>query len=412
MNKKTAAFIIIGMGMLFCAYGQSLLSLAFPYGLPIQENSGMSLTMGGAAVGVAGEHNVMLKNPANLGTIDKTVFSALYSFTLTSISESSSHTNFLNPSPSQVSIGIPFGLAGTFGLSFEQRADRSAYYQSQTSFLYNGTDSGTFSQGLSARGGLVTWQAGWGYSIKKLAQIGLAYERYYLSAEQTRLSTFTFQGVTNNSRDSSKVECSGNGIRAGILVPFSRLRIGLAWEYFFRSEAGTSFSGIYPSGSTVPLANSYESKPYNLYLPPSFTLGVGYEFSPEWLVACDASLVAWNMTEVSGILAKPGTGTATGVSVGAQYIPAPNLLTPKYWETIRYRAGLRFNQLPAKDSYEYMLSVGTGFPLGRGMGLLDIGVEVGRRECGIFSGYKEDVVRFAIGFNGGHKWVQSTGSAY
>jgi long-subunit fatty acid transport protein len=408
--KSKSFLIALCAGCAAAGFGQSLLGLTFPYGVPVQGNSGMSLTMGGAGCAVADDYNVMLKNPANLGAVNRTVLSAMFSVDMLRITDAGSHTNFFSGVPTQVSIGIPFGIAGTVGLSYDLRSDRSAFFRDWVSIPYNGGFAAE-SLGLAAQGGLVAWQVGWGYSIQKVVQIGISYERFYLSAEQTRVSTLSYAGSETNSRDSMKVEGRGNGIRAGVLVPVGKVKLAVSGEYNFTGQA-ESFTGVYPSGSTVPSANSYATETVSLRLPPSLSLGVSYDISPEWLVASDVSLGFWQQSQFSGMLAQPGAATTTGISLGAQYIPAPNLLTPKYWETIRYRAGLRFTQLPGKDSYEYMLSLGTGLPLGKGFGLLDIGLEIGRRESGLFKDYSEDIVRIGIGFNGGHKWASPTKGTY
>jgi hypothetical protein len=408
--KTKALFICLCTGYIAASFGQSPLGLTFPYGIPIQPNSGMSLTMGGAACAVANDHNVMLRNPANLGVVDKTVLSALYSFDINRVVESSKAANFFSSTPLQISIGIPFGIAGTLALSFDQRSERSALFRDGVTVPYYGS-SVTDSLGLVAKGGLVGWQAGWGISIKKYFQIGVSYERYYLSLEQTRLSSTSFNSVTTTSRDSTKVEGSGNGVRGGILVPVGNLKIGLAGEYNFVIDA-KSVKAVYANQSYVPTENSLVVEKLSLRFPPSLSFGLSYDFSPEWLVASDLTLQFWSMSKFSGILVQPGANTATGISLGAQFIPAPNLLTPKYWETMRYRAGLRFTQLPGKDSYEYMLCLGTGLPLGNGMGLVDIGIEAGRRQSGLFKNYSEDVLRIGVGFNGGHKWAKTSKGNY
>jgi hypothetical protein len=405
--KRKLLFIVLCAGCAAAGFGQSLLGLTFPYGIPVQGNTGMSLTMGGAGCAVADDYSVMLKNPANLGAVDRTVLSAMFSVDMLRITDAGSHTNFLSALPTQVSIGIPFGIAGTVGLSYDLRSDRSAFFREKDIIGYS--DSAFL--GIAARGGLVSWQVGWGYSILKAVQIGISYERFYLDAEQTRLSTLYISGVETDSRDSMKVEGRCNAIRAGVLVPAGKVKLAVSGEYNFTGEA-QSFTGVYSNGSTVPSVNSYATQTFNLRLPPSLTLGVSYDISPEWLVASDVNLGFWQQSQFSGMLAQPGASTTTGVSLGAQYIPAPNLLTPKYWETIRYRAGFRFTQLPGKDSYEYLLSLGTGLPLGKGFGLLDIGLEIGRRESGLFKDYSEDIVRIGIGFNGGHKWASPAKGTY
>ncbi len=414
MKSRSFLFVLCA-GFAAASFGQSLLGLTFPFGIPVQPNSGMSLSMGGAGCAVAAENNVMLLNPANLGSIDRTVLSALFSFDFTQISAQASHTNFYAANPVQISIGVPVGAVGTFGISLEQRDDRTSLFESETSFTYKNT-SAIYGQGLSARGGMYSWQIGWGRSIRKVAQVGISYERFYLSAEQTILSELELASGTDtsgasNSRDSTHIGSSGNGVRAGIVVPVGSLRVGLTGEYFFNSSA--SFTrALYSYGDTASAVNSATSSSFNLRLPPSASLGLSYDFSPEWLVAADLSLVFWKYAQVQGMLPQPEVGTAAGFSLGAQYIPAPNLLTPRYWETIRYRAGVQISQLAAKDSYEYLVSLGTGLPMGRGTGILDIALEIGRRQSGQFSGYSEDFIRLAFGFNGGHKWVQSSKSTY
>jgi hypothetical protein len=171
-------FIVLSAGCAAAGFGQSLLGLTFPYGVPVQGNSGMSLTMGGAGCAVADDYSVMLKNPANLGAVDRTVLSAMFSVDMLRITDAGSHTNFLSSVPTQVSIGIPFGIAGTVGLSYDLRSDRSAFFREKDIIGYS--DSAFL--GIAARGGLVSWQVGWGYSILKAVQIGISYERFYLDA--------------------------------------------------------------------------------------------------------------------------------------------------------------------------------------------------------------------------------------
>jgi hypothetical protein len=292
--KITLFLIVLCAGYAVAGFGQSLLGLTFPCGVPVQGNSGMSLTMGGAGCAVAGEHNAMLKNPANLGTVDRTVFSALFSMDMLRIADAGQHTNFLSFTPSQVSIGIPFGIAGTVGLSYELRSDRSAFFRNKAVVGY----SDSVLLGFAARGGLVSWQVGWGYSIRHVVDIGLSYERFYLDAEQTRLSTMYFSGVETDSRDSMKVEGRGNGIRAGVLVPAGKVKLAVSGEYCFTGDA-ESFSGVYPSGSTVPSANTYITKTFSLRLPPSLSLGISYDVSPEWLVASDVNVGFWQLSQFS-----------------------------------------------------------------------------------------------------------------
>jgi len=94
-------------------------------------------------------------------------------------------------------------------------------------------------------------------------------------------------------------------------------------------------------------------------IPPSAAVGASYLFSPEWMAAADVSGVFWNNYTSGGLLDTTArNNTALSFSAGGQFIPAPNLLTPKYWETINYRAGFRYSQLPLKTSSEFALTLG------------------------------------------------------
>ena len=397
-------------------WAQSMLSLKYPFGLPVRPNSGMSLTMGGTGVGVAADYNVMLLNPANLGSIEKTVFSALYSLDIVRISQSNSHTNFLTGMPHQVSFGVPLGKYGTIGASFELQSNADARFQPDSQTIsFGGTDSVSFHPGLKTSGGIVSWQLGWGREFEKLGRtkVGVAYERVYFSHAQSEVNTVNsldLSAASVNSRDSTSVRFSANGLRAGVMVPIGKLKAGLSAEYFFTGSARGN-NGVFSMNDSGVIAGISQSG--SVRIPPSAALGVSYSFSPEWMAAADVSGVFWNYYKSGGLLNTTARkNTALSFSAGSQYIPAPNLLTPKYWETINYRAGFRYSQLPSKTSSEFAAMVGTGLPIGRGSGMFDVALEIGKRSDTGYPGYSENFLNIILGFNGGQKWNKSAQGNY
>ena len=407
--KSKLLFVGLCAGFCTAVFGQSLIGATVPFGMPLHENSGMSLSMGGASSAANADYNVMLANPAGLAATDKTVLSALLSFDFLRMAESSAHTNMMSLIPQQISIGIPLGLFGTVGISYNQRSIHNVSAQYSTVFTYNGLPA-EFRSGLSETGGISVWQLGYGIPLWKKVQVGASYERAYYSFDKSRVQSFFYAGSNElPSRDSSKTKSALNGLRLGAVLPVAKVRIGLSGEYFFSGDAKTD-SAVYPLASNVPVPGTAEEQTYKLRLPPSLTLGLACDFSPQWLAAADVSLVFWKFAftgnENTSVIYAPS------VSLGGQYIPAPNLLTPKYWEIIRYRAGLRYTQLPSARAYEVMLSLGTGLPIGKGTGVFDIGIELGKRISGEFPDLTEDIVRIAIGFNGGRKWSKLSRGNY
>ncbi len=90
-------------------------------------------------------------------------------------------------------------------------------------------------------------------------------------------------------------------------------------------------------------------------LAPVLSLGASYKLSPAWLVAADVDITFWEQFRTDQTLQygkSAELSNAVNVSIGTQYIPAPNLLTPKYYEIIQYRGGFRFTRLPGSEAYE------------------------------------------------------------
>ncbi len=415
-NRSWQRGIVCILAIVGSINAQSQLALTFPFGLPVERNCGASFMMGGASNAVSGDYGVMLHNPANLGFIERTVFSSLYSFDFTQAAQSGEHTNFASGTPVQISIGIPAGKFGTLGLScnMSSNALMKFRYPSQAFTVENSTFS--YQPGLIATGGMVNWQLGWGREIPKLyhLRIGAVYERFYFSTSRTVLRTIADLTRTDYSRDSTYQLIRGNSLRGGLMLPIGKLKLGLSGEYFFPAKLQGDNAVYSSSWDTAgrPVSIDRRDNSGTVRVPPSFTLGAAYAITPEWLAAADFTSVLWDLYYSHDMLVKARTGSAQSFSIGAQYIPVISLLTPKYWETIRFGAGLRFTELPAKESSELALSLGAGLPIGNGRGEFDMAVEAGKRTVGAYSGYRENFIHFVIGINGGRKWMKSTVGNY
>ena len=409
-----------GAAMMSLVNAQSQLSLLFPFGIPIQQNSASSFFIGGAATAVADDYTVMLRNPANLGFIDKTVFSSLYAFQFTRVGESGQHNNFKTGYPRQVSLGIPAGKFGTIGISYDNQSDAATKFRPASQQFGFDTSAVTYQGGLATTGGIIGWQIGWGREMPSLLhmRVGAAYERIYFSYTETILRSVTDISRTIDSRDSTYKNLGANAFRGGILLPIGKIKVGLSGEYFFPAQVQWN-NAVYSASSDTNYAYGVMAVPIDridrsakVRIPPSIALGISYSMTPEWLAAADFSSVLWNLYNGHGLFSSARSDMAPSFSAGVQYVPTVALLNPKYWETVRYGAGFRYAQLPAPKSSEFAFSLGTGLPIGRGRGEFDIGAEFGRRTSGNYSGYKEDFVQIAIGISGGHKWSKSSEGNY
>lgn len=404
---KSLLMLSIISGLLCTVSAQSNLSLIYPFGIPIQPNSGMSFTMGGAGAAVSSPENVMLLNPANLGNIDRTEFSSLLALDGTMIKQSGSSSSSYSLMPQQFSFAFPAGNFGTFGFSLDQRSNTLTKFRIDAESVPNDNSGLLYRGGIMASGGIKSWQAGWGREFKSLAgmKLGVSYEHLYYYSDQKILKSVIDSSSTTESTDSTNYLFSGNGVRAGVMMPFGKLTVGLSGEYI---APGTleKYSALYSPGDTTKTDSSSSS--VTLTLPPSVTLGLAYSFSHEWLAATDLTATIWSVYDSHGMLPSADRSVALSLSGGVQYSPETNMLTSKYWQTVDYRAGLRYKELPTSGGNEYAVSFGCGLPLGGGRGLCDIGAELGKRTDTRYSGYSENYIRFTLGISGGSKWKKLT----
>jgi hypothetical protein len=431
MQKKTASSVRATLGMSITAAclsmapssvtAQSQLSILCPVGLPVQQNSGSSFIMGGTAVAVVEDYNCMLRNPANLGFINKAIFSSQYIYDFTNIRESGAHTNFIDGYPEQISLGIPAGLIGTIGLSYNFTSNTSAKYRQDAQSFGFDTSTIEYKSGIVLSGGTTVWQVGWGRELPSFMhlRIGASYKRVYFASTQTVLRTISDESSTVDSRDSTYSQLKCNGAGGGIMLPLGKFRVGLSGEYFFAGElkvdnaiysASSDTTNSFGYNSSVPVDHKFASA--GMRLPPSLTAGASYMVNKEWQAAVDLGATFWNYYYSHGLLEDSRDDAAISFSSGVQYVPVPTIMNPRYQETIRYGAGFRYTQLSADKSSEYAISVGTGLPIGRQNGLLTFGAEFGRRTNSNYSGLSENFAHLSIGINGGRKWNKSSTGNY
>jgi hypothetical protein len=381
---------------------QSLLSTHYPLGLPTPHATGPSLSMGGAGTGVRSDFFGMADNVANLGGMSRAVFSAAASFDFTSINEGNASSSLIGLSPRLFSFAFHIAPAGTFGFSFDQRSSmRMKFVTTSVTPLFDGRNI-TDSCCLAIRGGLKSWQAGWGRALGERVFVGMACEWLYLSGENVSLYSSDL-GTTAPRYDSTRTMFRGNAVRCGVLVPTGKWTFGLSGEYAFEGDAERT------TASTD--STTRDEVKFRLSLPPSLSLGASYAPSPSWTAAVSSEITLWQSYR-SGVALGGTVDNALLFAAGVQYIPAPNLLVPRYWEIMQYRLGFRICELPVVSGTEFAFTAGIGLPLLKGGGLIDCTAEYGSRSDSRYGTYAERFLRLYLGINGGRKWSQKTGIRY
>jgi hypothetical protein len=402
----THKFRLVASGVCFAAasllHAQSILSVQYPGGLPLAHATGPSLAIGGAGSGVQNDFFGMADNVANLGCLNRSVFSAVTSFDFISVKQGNAASTFAALSPRLFSFAFPLNPVGAFGFSFDQRTTMRYRFITDTLITTGSGLSVTDSLGDVVEGGIKSWQAGWGRAIGRWAFVGASYERLYLSSIDITLYSAGLGGGQPRY-DSVSFLFRGNALRAGILVPMAKLTVGMTGEYVFTGHAERTV------GSTDSTMKGTQTFP--LSLPPSLSLGASYAFSPSWLAAVSSGITLWKKYHSPYPLGGD-VDNALSLAAGLQFIPAPHLLMPRYWEIMQYRLGFRYCELPVVTGSEIAFDVSIGLPLLKGGGLVDCIAEYGRRSDSRFPNNSENFLRLFIGINGGRKWYRSTGTRY
>lgn len=406
MPKKAIPFLLMALCCCLQVPAQSLLSAEFPAGLPISPSTGPSLGLAGSGTGVQNDFYGMADNPGNLGGITRAVFSSFLSLDYLSINDNNKTAGNLGLSPQLLSFAFPLGIAGTFGFSLDRRTNMNYKFRTRSTIDlqgsgYNALD--TIDLGLVNTGGITVWQAGWGYAVGQFVKIGVSYERLYLSGSDFTMVRSAFTTIEADEWDTTSLVFRGNGFRGGVLFPFKKLTVGFSGQYVFSGDIDKVTHGMHYAAPITEKGS--------FHLPPSFTAGASYRLSTQWLAAASLGVTLWQDYYSSFKLGLP-VDNALSVSMGGQYIPAPNLLVPRYWEIMQYRAGLRYTQLPVPTASEMALTLSLGLPIQQGGGLFDVVVEMGRRSDSDIKNYSENFVKIGLGINGGRKWAQSTGIRY
>ncbi len=396
---------------------QSLMALRYPAGL-VSPRTGLSARMGGVGIGSTDPYQMMAYNPGNLGNIQQSVYSLKFTLDLTRVIENEQYSDFLTMVPDLVGFAFPLGKIGTFGLSFSKERGTSYNYVSEQGTLTTNETTGEILTGWTGyyyKTGVTAWDVAWGHSAWKAFRPGIGYRRYYY---KTEINTVTQNDSYKHAADSTHMVQTGNAFRGGITGTIGDLTYGVSGTYNFTSDLKYHNTTIkIDSGKTNSQEQIHEDasedKTYELQLAPSAGIGLSYKLNDRMTVATDYSMEFWDDGYISGpalVYPVKYQNTMT-TATGFKFIPAPELLSPRYFEKMEYSGGFRFSTLPVEGDWEAALSLGVGLPLGAA-GLVDIAFEGGMRRSDDLPDNEENFFRFTISSSGGKKWAKRNNSVY
>jgi hypothetical protein len=204
------------------------------------------------------------------------------------------------------------------------------------------------------------------------------------------------------------------------------LKLGAAWRQQLRPERYLNFGATYDfrnklNGNHDVTLEVRNSQSVELALPDTLTnvgaivnlpqtlrVGLSYEKLYNFLIAFDYETQAWNnYVGISGT--NEGFRKGQSFHLGLEYMPKYN--STKYKDLIVYRAGVSYTQTPyiigGQTIDDLSGSVGISLPIGRNyINFINLSVASGQRGVVTNQTFKENYVRFTVGFSLKDNWFQ------
>lgn len=233
---------------------------------------------------------------------------------------------------------------------------------------------------------------------------------YYFGFARTRRSVGDFVDEADhlNSAIVNKVNVNDLGLDIGLLfkqrVGENKISVGATFSPSIEMKATNQrFVYTYTVASEVErIKDTVEfSNPGGSVTTPSFLgIGLGFELGKSLTLNADLKIQDWSELQLFGTNA--GLNTRQELSFGFEYLPNSNALA-KYFQAIRYRAGVRTANTRLNINGENLNEVAGSFGLGlpvlkaKSASTLNIGMEFGNRGSGANNLIKENFTHVFIG---------------
>src|SRR5690554_355388 len=174
MIRNYSFFLILLTAFSFSS-AQSILGLQYPMGLTVNSETGFGASCAGTGTGVQDEFLIMSKNVANLGSLNRAIFSSIISIDLTDLVDSKNKTWIAGFNPRNLSLSVPIAEYGSIGFAFNQTNSNNVSFRLSEPFNV-GWLSDTADLGLVQNSGANEWKFKYGYSITRWLRMGIAYK--------------------------------------------------------------------------------------------------------------------------------------------------------------------------------------------------------------------------------------------
>jgi hypothetical protein len=328
---------------------------------------------------------------------------------------------------------VAFPIGKHFGGSFGLRPMSSVGYNINTTGNIDSIDSkgnvtsiGTTTNQYVGTGGINQIHIGAAYSPCHWLSVGANVNYLFGNLNYTQNVLYDPNLLALNSQETENVNVHGLTYDLGAMLTLGKSRDS-AWGIlgFTYSAGGSLFANYnllsvsYVLGSPQTNIDTIQdsSAAGRLKLPPIFGVGFTYihrdkDNFPNWLVTVDYNMQKWSQYSLLGQTGNLSNSWQAGI--GIQYIP--HKISKNVFERTHYRAGFSLTQtaldINNTQLQDACVTLGAAFPLTNGLnpygqlGILNIGMQVGRLGTTTNDLLQEDYLKFLVSFTFNSLWFQ------
>lgn len=365
--------------------------------------------MGGMSVYSDSIH-LNLNNPASYSKLRLTTFALGTTFKNYSLQGNDAKETAKRASVDYLALGLPLGKAG---ISFGIAPNSATGYKIGTlTQIGNQEHSSQF----SGDGGINKVFLGGGYAVLPNLHLGVDVGYHFGQINNSTKTYVTNNGddyyIPNGTRETIRTDYTGFSYKIGALYEGTWKQYNWNLTASFSPETKWDASKltkleIINLNESVLDSRTLEDSDGKSINPSKFSLGTGIGKQHKWFAGVEYTHTAFSKFNATNTFQNATYQDGHRINLGGFYIPKYNSFT-SYFDRIVYRAGFRYENtglvLHQQDINDYAFSLGAGFPIGRNLTNLNIGLEYGQKGTHKNNLIKENYFNLSIGVSLNDLW--------
>jgi hypothetical protein len=371
-------------------------------------NSAFKLSMGSVGTSLITMNEVNINNPASLHNVKNTRFGAGLNTNISYIDDGLENALYSNTQFSGFNIAFP--IKETMGISF--MIGMNPYSTVNYDVSVSGKEVGTYiiDETFVGSGGMSKLFFGTSYLLPLDFAIGATFDYYTGHIEYSSSIDYKNNADLTDSYFINEYKYKGLGTTIGIQSPnianlfesntFNDIRFGIAYEMSGDINTDTALIGVTSLGD-----NAFESNEVFTKIPEKVSVGLNILVNENYLIVADYLHQSWSKYELNRVKSsdlRDLSRYSIGFQVGEQ-----SKRFASFWELIKYRGGLSYEQSQYKINGEGINQIGfhagISFPLGM-ENTIDVGLMYGIRGTKDSNLTKENIFLASFSLNFGELW--------